>query len=202
MRRNQRGFNLVMMGIVIMAIVAAGFAVRHYWSGVLQQKYRQAADSIGKGLQFERGRSASQYILGDTWEDVELVCPDVRDHIEDLENQQEEMRLMIQQLQREVEGLRQREQFLRQRAFDLEWQAARLEMAAQVEPGLSPQQRENMLRNARALRAMALEMILEADKHGREAERRAGRIDELEVEIGRIGNMILQLRQEFPQCFN
>ncbi len=201
MRRNSRGFNLVMYGIVIMAIVAAGFAVKHYWSGVLQYKYREAGDSIGKGLQYERGLSGAEHNLGHTWEDEELMCRDVRDHVEDLQNQKEEIRLYIEQLLREIEELNQRIEFLRQRAMDLEFQAARLEWAATVEPGLSAQERQEMLDNAAALRDMAAELYAEADKIEAERIRREGRINELNIELGRIDNLILQIMMEFPQCF-
>ena len=201
MRRDKRGFNLVMYGLVIMVIVAAAFAVRHYWSGVLQHKYRQSGDSIGKGLQYERGRSGAEHSLRNTWEDEELGCQDVRDHVEDLENQKIEIGLLIEQLQREIEELNQRIEFLRQRAMDLEFQAARLEMAAQVEPGLSQQEREEMLANAAAMRVQAAELYVEADKIELERIRREGRIGELNIELGRIDNLILQIQMEFPECF-
>ena len=201
MRRNRRGFNLVMYGLVIVVIVAAAFAVRHYWSGVLQHKYRQSGDSIGKGLQYERGRSGAEYSLRNTWEDEELGCQDVRDHVEDLENQKIEIGLYIEQLQREINELNQRIEFLRQRAMDLEGQAARLEWAATVEPGLSAQERQEMLANAAAMRVQAAELYAEADKIEEERIRREGRINELNIELGRIDNLILQIQMEFPECF-
>jgi len=184
-----------------MVILAAGFAVRHYWSGVLQHKYRQAGDSIGKGLQYERGRSGAEHGLRNTWEDEELGCQDARDHVEDLEKQKQEIGLLIEQLQREIEELNQRIEFLRQRAMDLEAQAARLEWAAVQEPGLSQQERQEMLDNATAMRVQAAELYAEADKLEEERIRREGRIDELNIELGRIDNLILQIRMEFPECF-
>lgn len=187
MIRKNSAQTIISYAIIMVVVLAAVWMMKPYLTRVFQEKYRQSADTVGGGEQFDPG-SASNY-TSTSWYNNKEMCPEVKKKAERWEKEIETLQQQIDRLKKEIETLKQQIKLMEQRIQELEAQAARLDAAGYVEEAANL--RNNIIPDLKA----------QIEIWKVEIKKREDKIQKLIPEILALQQKIDQLKAEFPQCF-
>lgn len=186
-KRKDRAQSILTFAVILAMAVLALVTMRTYFTRAVQERYRQSADALGEGDQFEKNRTLEMY-SGNTWKNEKINCPQIITKAKSLEETIIVLKHRAEALKKDAKNLEGRAKKLDDRV-----KAINIEIKALEAKGLSTEAGE--------LKKLVASFEQESQRLKKEAQKMKDKADACSKEQEAVQCKLVSLKSSNPKCF-